>query len=65
MELSVSRNTTPPWSAPVSYTHLDVYKRQGLTDHVAGDVIAVFLQVGLVGGNAHGLFVGQLLVRCV
>ena len=37
----------------------------GLSDEVAGDVIAVFLQVGLVGGNAHSLFVGQLLVHLV
>ena len=37
----------------------------GLSDEVAGDVIAVFLQVGLVGSNAHSLFVGQLLVHLV
>ena len=37
----------------------------GLTDQVAGDVVAVLLQVGLVGGNAHGLFVGELLIHLV
>ena len=37
----------------------------GLTDQVAGDVVAVLLQVGLIGGNAHGLFVGELLIHLV
>ena len=37
----------------------------GLTDEVAGDAVAVFLQVGLVGSDADGLLVGQLLVHLV
>src|SRR5699024_160099 len=37
----------------------------GLGDHVAGDVLAVVLQVGLIGGHPQGLFVGQLLVHLV
>ena len=37
----------------------------GLTDQVAGNVVAVLLQVGLVGGDAHSLFVGELLVHLV
>ena len=37
----------------------------GLTDHVAGDVIAVFLQVGLVGSHTDSLLVGELLVHLV
>ena len=34
-----------------------------LADEVAGDVVAVFLQVGLIGSDADGLFVGQFLVH--
>ena len=34
-------NTTTPSSRPVSYTHLDVYKRQTIVSTVPGDVIAV------------------------
>ena len=37
----------------------------GLTDHVAGDVIAVFLQVSLVGSHTDSLLVGELLVHLV
>ena len=37
----------------------------GLTDQIACNVVAVLLQVGLIGGNAHCLFVGQLLVHLV
>ena len=34
----------------------------GLADHFPGDVVAFVLHVGLVGGDAHGLFVGELIV---
>ena len=37
----------------------------GLADEVAGDAVAVLLQIGLVGGHADGLLVGQLLVHLV
>ena len=37
----------------------------GLRDHVAGDVLAVVLQIGLIGGHPQGLFVAQLLVHLV
>ncbi len=37
----------------------------GLGDHVAGNILAVVLQVGLIGGHPQGLFVGQLLVHLV
>ena len=46
-----------PEPAPVSYTHLDVYKRQGL--HGAGKAAAVnadsarAVQEMLCGGNGH------------
>ena len=33
-------NIRSSWSTPVSYTHLDVYKRQGLAAHHAGLVPA-------------------------
>ena len=35
----------------------------GLADHLAGHVVHHILQAGLIGGNAHGLFVGQLAVQ--
>ena len=37
----------------------------GLTDHVAGDIIAVFLQIGLIGSHTDSLLVGELLVHLV
>ena len=37
----------------------------GLADHLAGHGVALVLQVGLVGADAHGLFVGQLLIQAV
>ena len=47
-------------AAVVSSTAAD-----GLADEVAGDAVAVLLQIGLVGGHADGLLVGQLLVHLV
>ena len=47
-------------AAVVSSTAAD-----GLADEVAGDAVAVLLQIGLVGGDADGLLVGQLLVHLV
>ena len=37
----------------------------GLPDEVAGQIVAVLLQVGLVGCHTDGLFVGQFLVHLV
>ena len=37
----------------------------GLTDEVACNVVAVFLQVGLVGSHTDSLLVGELLVHLV
>ena len=37
----------------------------GLTDQVPGQIVAVFLQVGLIGSHTDGLFMGQLLVHLV
>ena len=36
-----------------------------LGDHVPGNVLAVVLQVGLIGGHPQGFLVGQLLVHLV
>ena len=35
----------------------------GLADHLTGHAVHLVLQAGLIGGNAHGLFVGQLTVQ--
>ena len=70
MELSPAtrRASIAAFSAPVSYTHLDVYKRQGLTKALAQDLpkgmAAVPLNPGIIDtdmlrtsfGNAAGTY---------
>ena len=51
-------------SVPVSYTHLDVYKRQGLALSSATFLIVAFLQYRLEEGTSMSI-AWQLIPYCV